>query len=729
MEDLSSCEEENLPAISFKKLKKTRNGLAPSAEVLRANVPSVNNQDIDWNQWISASSTRNYLIKDPLLDWLSYHSANLVVKKPQYATNIVKAISAPKRDNFTEFIMFQGCEFETQVMTYLYKKHGKDVIVDVGGNLNARSIEKANETIDLMNKGVPIIYQGVLHNHQNQTYGVPDLIVRSDWINLLVKDRVLSKGDECQSAPNLKGNVDKKLGSSTRGEPDYHYRIVDIKFTTLSLRADQTHLLNSGSIPAYKGQLYIYNTALGVIQGYTPKEAYLLGRKWKYTSKGVAYKGKACDEKLGVVDFNDIDIEYIQKTEEALSWIRDMRQNGANWSVGPDLPLCRKELYPNMSNLYDYPWRSVKQKIANDIKEITSLWMCGVKNRESAMAYGIYQWTDPRCNPYTLGVFGPKTKRVLKRILDINRPRTDQVEGDENIISPDVSPAIIENNDEGWQIKQNIEFYVDFEFINEVVSDLKRVPKAETRSIIFMIGVGYFDMITGVWKYRDFTVEELTEEAEYHICSEFSKYIRAESEWWECENPLLIHWSNAENWQWEHASKRHAFSRPNLWIPSKRASLEEGSTHDTEPRWFDLLQVFRSEPIVIKGCLGFGLKEVAKTLSNLGYIGQVWDNDSSCTDGAGAMLSAYKAYKDAEKKRLCIKESPLIKDIIKYNEIDCKVVGNIINYLRQFHVYRPVLESTEQTETPKDFMMYEGGGFESDEEDDEDSSSVIIYDI
>ena len=34
----------------------------------------------DWNKWFSASSTRNFLIKDPLLDWLNYHSLSLAAK-------------------------------------------------------------------------------------------------------------------------------------------------------------------------------------------------------------------------------------------------------------------------------------------------------------------------------------------------------------------------------------------------------------------------------------------------------------------------------------------------------------------------------------------------------------------------------------------------------------------------------------------------------------------------
>jgi hypothetical protein len=634
-----------------------------------------------WDLWVSASSTRNYLIKDPLLDWLSYYSSTLNLTGTPYGA-YAKTVKS-RSDSFTDFILNQGIEFESKVIQYMYKKHGRDVILDIGGNTNARDLGKAKETLEAMNRGVPIIYQGVLHNLDDLTYGVPDLIVRSDWLNHIVKEEVLDEELALTSAPNLTNCIDEELGSDERSPPKYHYRIVDIKFSSLHLRADGVHLLNSGSIPAYKGQLYIYTKTLGKLQGYQPPEAYMLGRKWKYQSKSVVYKGKSCFDRLGVIDYEGVDKMYVDRTASAVSWIKDMRRDGASWSVGPDLPLCRSELYPNMSNQQDYPWRPIKKKIAEDIGEITSLWMCGVKNRNIAIANNVYRWTDERCTTETLGINGPKIKRVLDKILEINRG------GGMNPIHP---PVVL-NNDQGWQRSQTIEFFVDFEFINDVVSDIgKSVPEVHAKSIIFMIGVGHYAPGTGghgqgqlsgrEWIYKEFTVNSLTESEEYKICTKFSQYIREESDWWDCPNPLLIHWSNAENWQWKNATERH--KNPRLWIPAKNKLLDVHT--DESPRWFDLLQVFRSEPIVIRGCLGFGLKEVATTLANLGLIQTRWNYESSCVDGSSAMITAYNAYKDAKKRGISMRDMPLIKDVIKYNEVDCKAIAEIMTYLREHHI-------------------------------------------
>ena len=120
-----------------------------------------------------------------------------------------------------------------------------------------------------MKQGVPIIHSAPLSNKKNKTYGIADLLVRSDYLNQLV------------DVP-----IDLPDGRATKLNTDYYYVVIDIKYQTLKLKSDGLHLLNNNSIRAYKAQTWIYNQALGNIQGYTPSCAYILGRRWNYTSKG-----------------------------------------------------------------------------------------------------------------------------------------------------------------------------------------------------------------------------------------------------------------------------------------------------------------------------------------------------------------------------------------------------------------------------------------------------------
>ncbi len=230
----------------------------------------------DMKDWICATATRNYILKDPLLDWLKYNYSS-VINNPSYTNAIVRAKGSKSQNNFTEFIMEQGKKFESHVIGSLYTRFGSDVVVNIGGDLNPKSKVKVQETIDAMDKGVPIIYSGLLHNEYNKTYGIPDLIVRSDWINDLVSVAPLTDREETIPAKKLKNYV---KSSRSGMSPPYHYRIIDIKFSTINLRSDSVHILNSGSFPAYKSQLCIYNDALSRVQGYNPRKAYILGRTW-----------------------------------------------------------------------------------------------------------------------------------------------------------------------------------------------------------------------------------------------------------------------------------------------------------------------------------------------------------------------------------------------------------------------------------------------------------------
>ena len=62
---------------------------------------------------------------------------------------------------------------------------------------------------------IPDFYalQGVLWNPQNRTFGMPDILVRSDWLNQITEEDTIEKHQETIRAPALDG--------------DYHYRVVD----------------------------------------------------------------------------------------------------------------------------------------------------------------------------------------------------------------------------------------------------------------------------------------------------------------------------------------------------------------------------------------------------------------------------------------------------------------------------------------------------------------------
>ena len=610
-------------------------------------------EQIDWNRWVAASNTRNYLLKDGFLDFLMMKGHAVAKLGDKYQDALVKIINTTASNepsNFTAAVISHGQKFEHRVIELLYTVLGATNIVNIGGNLNPRSEDKYLQTVKAITDGIPVIYQGVLRNYTNETYGVPDLIIRSDWINKFLSSPALTKQEE--SNPS---------GLLSQSETEtYHYRIVDIKYTTLHLTADGVHMLNSGSTPAYKGQLCVYNDALAQIQQYDPCIAHILGWKWKYTCRGVEKEGDSCFDRLGKIDFKGRDGDYKKRTVEAIAWIRDVRTNGDSWDL-TEVPLPRENLYPNMCNPLDYPYGGIKEKFADQIKDITMLWMCGPKQRKLAHSKGIYKWTDPKCTTETVGINGDFTSKVLGQILEANKTGNRK-----NII-----PETIKNNIGNWKSPQVIEFFVDFEMTCSILCDFDELPKSQGENLIFMIGVGYYNHHDATWMYKSFIVDRVCKEEEFRICSEFNTYVKEASDKYGVD-PLVYHWSNAETSAWKRAFCRH-FERARNWY---------------DISWYDLLHLFKNdvEPLGVKGCLGYGLKEIAKTFYASGLIQTTWDGTSSCADGADAAVGAYRAYKESQHLKVPFSSLVQVKEIEKYNAVDCKVLEEILRYLRDNHI-------------------------------------------
>lgn len=608
--------------------------------------------------WVSASSTRNYLNRDPLLDYLSYHHTALNRKHPVIVPTVLSSSRERDPTNFNDYIMTQGKKFEQGVYSLLFRKFDPSEIRDLGGDWGScRPVRKFQDTIEAMTQGLPILINAVLHDPESKTYGIADLIVRSDYFRRLVSVSPLTHSEEHHPAPLFKGRK-------------YHYRVIDVKFHTLFLRSDGIHLLNSGSIPAFKGQLCIYNRIVAKVQGYDPGVSYVLGRRWKYSSKGNDYFGSSCFDRLGSINYTigGVDNIIVQRTQDAINWIRDMRENGEEWDPFVS-PAPRKELHANMCNRNDHPWHDVKVAIAASTKEITTLWMCGPKNREIAHSHGVIQWTDPRCTPETLGVTGEKRSRVLAEILKINQ-------GIDVPPNTKILPEYVTNNLFGWKNERDIEFFVDFESGPDICPDFANLPEGSSHSSIIMIGVGYLCPELDEWIYRDFTVDRNILREEKKICADFAAYITETARKYSAHSIGLYHWSRAEPQMWLAASLRHD-------------ALLDGFWTDIDQHWVDLLEVFREEPIVIKGCFNFGLKDVVKAMHEHGLISTMWDKENPCSDGAAAMVMAQRASEEAERRQVSMRELPLIQYMQKYNEIDCKVLAELLIYLRKHHSQPP----------------------------------------
>ncbi len=589
----------------------------------------------DWDRWVSPTRTRNFILDDPLLDWLElYGEAHGFERDPSSS-------QYDPRTDFTEFLFEQGHKFEAAIAELLGKGHHVETIATTP-RVDARRLEQAEATFAAMERAVPIIYQGVLWDAEHRTYGIPDLLVRTDVLRELFPDAI-SPAEAGHAAPDLPG-------------ANWHYRVVDIKFTTLYL-SSRGELDNSGSGPTYKAQLFIYNRALGRLQGYESPMSYLLGRGW---TQGRQRGSSALDRLAPVPQAGTVTNKtpIAEITAAAVQWVRRVRSASAAWEVlpKPSVP----ELYPNGSNDMDAPWHNAKRRIASELDELTQLWWVSPKGRRQAHEVGISRWTDPRVTPEHLGITRAGTASTLAHILNVNR--------DAN--GPVVHPPRIGACREEWHSTPPLEFYVDFESVSDLADDFSRLPERGGQPLIFMIGCGHVE--AGTWRFESFVVDALTEPEEARIIAEWLAHMEQVRQRLALQlaTPRLIHWSPAEVSFFEKAydSARARQRRPD-W-PSLN--------------WFDFLQrVVRAEPIVLRGALAFGLKAVAKAMHAHGLIETLWGDGPA--DGLGAMVGAWWCAEESRRTGVPMSRIDLMQDIICYNEVDCKVMMEIVRYLRENH--------------------------------------------
>jgi hypothetical protein len=601
----------NLPVIIFKGKK---------------NIYLFDKYETDIN-WVSASYTRNYMLDDPIFYYLDYNNIysindlqkinkTLKTKKRKY-----EEISNSDNSTFLNMILTRGHEFENDIMIELNKKFNTE-IVTVADNINRKNNSiYFHITCELMRLGVPIIYQGVLHDKEKKIYGTPDLIVRCDYLKKIVND------------DNINLNHLNDLQTL--------YCIVDIKNSSLKLSKDNT-INNKPNTKAFKGQIGLYHYMLSKLQNFNTNYAFILAYDYKQDNK--VFK---TFDRYGIIDFKNNDKKFLDKALESVDWIQLVRKKDNNLNC---LEPNHKNLYPNMNCKDDSRFLKVKQELADKNKEITSLWYCGVDNRNEALKVGINNWFCVNSN--ILGI-NNKYGDIVDKMISINKNKNSSI----------INPKKIKNNLFNWRDRDKLTFYVDFETFNSKFFSRKFnvLDSSEyDNDIIFMIGIGFF--VNNKWDYKCLTIDrEPSKESQTKIIKEMEDYIReiCNLNNVSINNVNLFHHSNFEPTMLNKVAKNYNITIPNY-------------------NWSDMLEIFRSEPIILKGAFNFSLKTLGKVLYENNLIDVFWKQDSECKNGLDAMYKAYEIYSN---NKLNIKKE--LEPIKEYNEVDCKIMWAILNLLAE----------------------------------------------
>lgn len=480
----------------------------PVSKRTRSQQTSLFKPCLDEKVWISATEFDAFCQNDPVIDWLSHHQKNSSIDMTESAS--------------LSFLFEKGREHEDEIVSLLRLKTGlpleKHSSLTTSRQYNDKYDKKDMEhVIDSMKKGEPLIYSAYLSDHKEGVRGIPDLLVRNDYLSTLFDT----------NTPIIED------GSSYFG--NYYYLPIEIKFSSLHLTSNGKYLLNSGRSSFYKTQLFVYCKLLENIQGFLPTSSLLIGKR-TVMSSGVAHHSLVYP---GLVDYANHDTNIMLYYQEGLKWLRHVKSAGLGWESTLDI-IKKYNLYPNMKSK-DSIYHTDKKKIAESYGEITEIWQCGVKHRENAISHGIYSWKDPALTADVMNI--PNSyKKEVDLFLKINREEL----GDYHPLS------LSKKSLERLSGDESNEMFVDFETVRDSF-DVKSINGQEW---IFLIGVYH----RGV--YRSFKMNKLTSECEKEMLINFLQY------WKESGYPTCLYWY-AENEFMRRAMIRHPsleVNRPIQWL-------------------------------------------------------------------------------------------------------------------------------------------------------------------
>jgi hypothetical protein len=558
--------------------------------------------------------------------------------------DIIKYHESPKKQISKEghnFLMEEGYIFEDNIIKCIKKMMTTNGEINLFYNIeydktkkNDNDYKKQHFMITkntLLEFKYDIIVGGLLFNSKNNTAGYPDLIVSDDWLRKYILQ-------------------DLKLNNFTTRNRKKIYYIIDIKARSIILINDKENIGNRSDYECYKIQVKVYKDILDDIQNYRTQYGFILGKRYKCGDKividnpfGVLGKIDYHYEKANKMDYEKIINKFIGSFNEVKS-LKDERSIRLHYR--------KNKILNNMKNKYvSNTFKKLKQVRATIDKELTKIAFIGKKQKQKAYEKGIYNYNDKRLNSSILGLKGKKGLYVDNVLKILNSKKKSK-----DIIIP------IENNILNWRDKVEKEFFVDFETFNN-------------GDVIYMIGVGF--NFRGIWEYKnliiDYNFEKIKNEEE--IITNFIDFLLSFKE--ETQS-IDNYYKNIRIWHYGHAE----VSCYNKLL--KKLNISSSNKYNMSYfnlPWYDLNRVIKGDlknPIIIKNTFGYnGLKVVCRELNKLGLIQLKWNDLDS---GLDSMVIAKNIYTDINFKNKTVE----MEKIIKYNEIDCLGVFEILNCLRLY---------------------------------------------
>src|SRR5207245_2799457 len=117
--------------------------------------------------------------------------------------------------------------------------------------------------------------------------------------------------------PEALSAADAVVPAPLLGSSPWHYRAVDIKYSTIHL--DASGHTSCSDHAAYLAQVFVYTRALGSLQGFEPRSGYLLGRSWHAAKREIAHAQRELTQlwQLGVTKRDDALARGVRRSDQS----------------------------------------------------------------------------------------------------------------------------------------------------------------------------------------------------------------------------------------------------------------------------------------------------------------------------------------------------------------------------------------------------------------------------
>ena len=287
------------------------------------------------------------------------------------------------------------------------------------------------------------------------------------------------------------------------------------------------------------------------------------------------------------------------------------------------------DFYPIILGQKYSRWEKIEKMKAYELKELTLINNIGLKYRTILRKEGVFSYDDERFLK-VLEQYNYNKKRLY--ITKHSMQNTEDVD-------------LGSSHKTKWLKKHKLELYVDFETVNEFCGG---------KDMIYLIGM----YVMPENKFYYFMTDKLTYKDELKIVNEWMDKMEELKKKYRVRNPPIYHWAPAEK-----TFLRKVEERNNIKL------IEKMNFHDIYKSLLD-------NQVVFSGNIeGYSLKKIVKNMFNKGLIKMSYNN-SKCSSGDKSIISALEYYNH---------NNMIEKDnIIHYNKIDCQIMFEILNALRNY---------------------------------------------